>query len=134
VHQDLADSPATDTDSAVGRCAEITKQRDLGSKGERIGFRLETVILGLTKWKAVATSCVVVPADAPAKPTGKRISEVGGAILEVLRTRGAGMKKREIVKHFEEQYDSSAIYHEMKKLLAAGQLHVAAGIVALVKS
>jgi KaiC/GvpD/RAD55 family RecA-like ATPase len=68
------------TDSPTGRCAEITKQRDLSTKGERIGFRLDTVTLGTTKWGAAATSCVVVPADAPDKPQGKRVSEVGGAV------------------------------------------------------
>ena len=81
------------TDSAQGRCAEITKQRDLSTKGERIGFRLDTVTLGSTKWGAAATSCVVVPADAPDKPQGKRVSEVGGAVLEYLRTQPAGKKK-----------------------------------------
>ena len=78
------------TDSPTGRCAEITKQRDLSTKGERIGFRLDTVTLGTTKWGAAATSCVVVPADAPDKPQGKRVSEVGGAVLEYLRTQPAG--------------------------------------------
>lgn len=42
------------TDSPAGRCAEITKQRDLSTKGERIGFRLEPVTLGLTKWGCYA--------------------------------------------------------------------------------
>lgn len=51
------------TDSPAVRCAEITKQRDLGTKGQRIGFTLEVLTLGTTKWGAPATSCVVVPAD-----------------------------------------------------------------------
>jgi len=41
------------TDSSSGRCAEITKQRDLSSKGIRIGFRLETITLGLTNYNEV---------------------------------------------------------------------------------
>ncbi len=117
------------TDSPAGRCAEITKQRDLGTKGERIGFRLEPVTLGLTKWKAPATSCVVVPADAPDKPQGKRASEVGGAVLEYLRTQSAGKKKREVVEHFQPLYDKSAVYRELKKLVNAGQVLECAGIV-----
>lgn len=120
------------TDSPAGRCAEITKQRDLSTKGVRIGFKLNTVTLGLTKWKSPATSCVVVPADAPDKPTGKRVSEVGGAIMEMLRTRGSGMKKKGVVTYFEEQYDKSAIYRELKKLVTAGAVHECAGIVAAV--
>lgn len=117
------------TDSPTGRCAEITKQRDLSTKGERIGFRLDTVTLGLTKWGAAATSCVVLPADAPNKPQGKRVSEVGGAVLEYLRTQPAGKKKREVVEHFQPLYDKSAVYRELKKLVTAGQVLECIGIV-----
>lgn len=117
------------TDSPTGRCAEITKQRDLSTKGERIGFRLDTVTLGSTKWGAAATSCVVVPADAPDKPQGKRVSEVGGAVLEYLRTQPAGKKKREVVEHFQPLYDKSAVYRELKKLVIAGQVLECIGIV-----
>ena len=117
------------TDSAQGRCAEITKQRDLSTKGERIGFRLDTVTLGSTKWGAAATSCVVVPADAPDKPQGKRVSEVGGAVLEYLRTQPAGKKKRDVVEHFQPLYDKSAVYRELKKLVMAGQVLECIGIV-----
>lgn len=117
------------TDSPAGRCAEITKQRDLSTKGERIGFRLEPVTLGVTKWGAAATSCVVLPADAPDKPQGKRVSEVGGAVLEYLRTQPAGKKKREVVEHFQPLYDKSAVYRELKKLVTAGQVLECIGIV-----
>ena len=117
------------TDSPTGRCAEITKQRDLSTKGERIGFRLDAVTLGTTKWGAAATSCVVVPADAPDKPQGKRVSEVGGAVLEYLRTQPAGKKKREVVEHFQPLYDKSAVYRELKKLVTAGQVLECIGIV-----
>nr|WP_043565447.1 AAA family ATPase [Acidovorax sp. KKS102] len=120
------------TDSPTGRCAEITKQRDLSTKGERIGFRLDTVTLGTTKWGAAATSCVVVPADAPDKPQGKRLSEVAGAVLEYLRTQPAGKKKREVVEHFQPLYDKSAVYRELKKLVAAGQVLECIGIVTAV--
>jgi hypothetical protein len=119
------------SDSPTGRCAEVTKQRDLSTKGTRVGFRLESVHLGLTKWGKPATSCVVVAADAPAKAAGKRISEVGGAILEMLRTKGSGIKKSEVVKHFDGRYDSSAVYRELKRRVEAGQVHDCAGIVAI---
>jgi putative DNA primase/helicase len=119
------------TDSPAGRCAEITKQRDLSTKGERIGFRLDTVHLGVTKWGTPATSCVVQPNDAPQKTAGKRISEVGGAVLEMLRTKGSGIKKREVVQHFKGSYDSSAVYRELKRLTEAGQVHECIGIVAI---
>jgi putative DNA primase/helicase len=118
------------TDSPAGRCAEITKQRDLATKGDRIGFRLETVVLGLTKWGAPASSCVVVPSDPPAKHAGKRQSEVAGAVLELLRSKGSGMKKRDVVTHFAESYTSGAVYRELKKLVETGQVHESSGIVA----
>ncbi len=117
------------TDTPAGKCAEITKQRDLPTKGDRIGFRLEKITLGLTKWGAPATSCVVVASDAPEKQTGKRVSEVGGAIAEYLRTSGKPIKKRELVKHFEGSYISSTVYRELKKLVEAGVVCDILGIV-----
>ena len=117
------------TDSPAGKCAEITKQRDLSTKGDRIGFKLHVVTLGLTKWKTPATSCVVMPADAPEKQSGKRISEVGGAIVEMLRTKGAGVKKKDVVAHFAERYVSSAVYRELKKLVEGGQVKELMGVV-----
>jgi len=117
------------TDSPAGRCSEITKQRDLPTKGDRIGFKLQVVTMGLSKWKSPATSCVVMPAVAPDKQSGKRISEVGGAIVEMLRTKGTGVKKKDVVAHFAEQYVSSAVYRELKKLVDGGQVKEVMGVV-----
>lgn len=119
------------TDSPTGRCAEITKQRDLPTKGKRIGFRLDVVELGVTKWGTPATSCVVMPADAPAKTTGKRISEIGGAVVEYLRARGQGCRKKALVEYFEDRYTKSAVYREVKRLAEAGQIIEVAGVVGL---
>jgi hypothetical protein len=117
------------TDSPTGRCCEITKQRDLSTKGERIGFRLDPVTLGLTKWGMPATSCVVMAADAPAKQTGKRERECDGAVLEFLVAHKTGIKKRDVVKHFDGRYASGPIYRAMKGLVIAGAIHEAAGMV-----
>jgi len=46
-----------------GRRIEVTKQRDLPTKGLQIGFALESINMGVTKWGKPATSCFVVPAD-----------------------------------------------------------------------
>lgn len=119
------------TDSPTGRCLEITKQRDLPTKGRRIGFRLDVVELGLTKWGTPASSCVVRPSDAPTKITGKRISEIGGAVVEYLRTRGQGCRKKALVEHFEDRYTKSAVYREVKRLAEAGQILEVAGVVGL---
>jgi len=119
------------TDTPAGKCAEITKQRDLGTKGDRIGFKLQVVTMGLSKWKSPVTSCVVMPADAPDKQSGKRISEVGGAILELLRAKNAGMKKKDVVAHFDKRYVSSAVYRELKKLVEGGQVKDMMGVVSV---
>lgn len=119
------------TDSPQGRCAEITKQRDLNSKGQRIGFKLEPVTLGRTKWGADATSCVVLPADAPDKPKGKRMGEVEGAVVEFLAARKTGIKKAEVVKHFEGRYEKGPVYRAMQSLVKAGAIHEAAGMVCI---
>lgn len=122
----------TDTDGK--RCLEITKQRDLPTKGDRIGFRLEPVTMGQTKWDAPATSCVVLNADAPVKlERGKRLSQIAGSIEEFLLTRGTGSKKRDIVAHFEGRHDKSAIYRELKKMAEAGLVVEIAGVVAINK-
>ena len=117
------------TDSPSGRCCEITKQRDLPSKGERIGFKLEVVTLGYTKWGTPATSCVVTAADAPVKQQGKRMSECDGAVLEFLVAHKIGIKKRDVVTHFEGRYEKGPIYRAMKSLVTAAAIHEAAGMV-----
>lgn len=117
------------SDSPTGRCCEITKQRDLNTKGERIGFRLDPVALGFTKWRAVASSCVVVAVDAPAKQAGKRMSECDGAVLEFLVGHKVGIKKRHVVTHFEGRYEKGPIYRAIKSLVGAAAIHEAAGMV-----
>jgi len=123
------DSELEVTDAPAGRCLEITKQRDLPSKGDRIGFRLDVVHMGETKWGTPATSCVVTTADAPAKQTGKRMSECDGAVLEFLVGHKIGIKKRDVVTHFEGRYEKGPIYRAMKGLVTAGAVHEAAGMV-----
>ncbi|CAG9247101.1 DNA primase [Burkholderia cepacia] len=118
------------TDGPSGRCAEITKQRDLSTKGDRIGFRLTVVPLGETKWGSPATSCVIEPSDAPAKPDPtKRRSEVEGAIAEYLLAVKTTLKKGEVVKHFAGRYESNVVYRAMKKLVTAGVINDGAGMV-----
>jgi len=114
--------------------AEITKQRDLATKGDRIGFRLESVHLATSKWGSPVTSCVAVPADAPPKQSpSRRTSEIAGAINEVLTARGSGMRKAELVKHFEGRYDKSAVYRELKRMQESGKVHDVAGVIGMVK-
>lgn len=110
------------TVTATGRCAEITKQRDLGTKGIRIGFRLEIVTLGFTKWKSLTTSCVIMPAEAPHKITSKRTSEVGSDIIEYLTACNIAIKKADLIRHFKDKYTCSAVYRALKKLVDSGRV------------
>lgn len=119
------------TDSPAGKCCEITKQRDLPTKGERIGFRLDVVTLGYTKWGAPATSCVVVAADAPVKQTGKRMGECEGAVVEFLAAHKIGIKKSELAKHFDGRYERANIYRAVRTLMTAHAIHEAAGMVCI---
>ncbi|MFT3820464.1 MAG: AAA family ATPase [Rubrivivax sp.] len=120
-------------DEATGlRSMEITKQRDLPGKGDRIGFRLEPVPMGVNRWGAPRTSCVVLASDAPApKPRGKRVSEIAGAVTELLTQHGAGLLKGRIVAHFDGRYHHSGVYRELKAMVEDGRLIESSGVVAL---
>ncbi len=130
---------ATDTEIEVTcdetsgrRAAEITKQRDMGGKGDRIGFRLASIEMGTGKWGKARTSCVVVESDVPAKPVkAKPLGEIAGAIVEFLRQRGTGCVRGAMAKHFESRYVRTSVYREINKMLAAGLLAESAGVVAL---
>lgn len=122
----------TADDSTGIRALEITKQRDLPGKGSRIGFKLESVRLGVNRWGSERTSCVVLPVDAPPKPErARRPSEVAGAIVEFLSTLGRGCKKRELVEHFKGRHDHSVVYREVRRMVEDGRLVQAVGSVAL---
>ncbi|VWX60032.1 conserved hypothetical protein [Burkholderiales bacterium 8X] len=130
---------ATDTeievtsDEATGaRVAQITKQRDMGGKGDRIGFRLATVDMGVGRWGAARTSCVVVPMEAPVKRArGKRPSEIAGAIVEFLTARNSGCLKGAAVKHFEGRYSRQSVYREISKMIEGGLLIEVAGVITM---
>jgi phage/plasmid primase-like uncharacterized protein len=54
------------------RSLSVTKQRELGGKGDEIGFRLEVVELGTSKFGGTASTCVAVPSDVvPVKKDSK---------------------------------------------------------------
>lgn len=120
-------------DEATGiRTAEVTKQRDLPGKGTRIGFRLDVVPMGVNQWGNERTTCVVASADAPPKVSkGKRPSAIEGAIVEFLTARGTGCLRGALAKHFADRYPTTSVYRELRKMLEAGLLIEAAGVVAL---
>ena len=72
---------------------------------------------------------MVAAADAPAKQAGKRMSECDGAVLEFLVAHKNGIRKTEVVTHFEGRYEKGPIYRAMKALVTAAAIHEAAGMV-----
>ncbi|BCF95686.1 hypothetical protein PPGU19_002550 [Paraburkholderia sp. PGU19] len=117
------------TEQATGRCAKVTKNRDLGSKGELIGFTLERVEAGTTKWGAVATSCVVVPADAPECRSGSKRGNgfkpgtIKSRVMALLREQKDGVQKADVVAHVVKGGGAeSSVYRDIKDLLATGHL------------
>lgn len=120
-------------DAATGlRSAEITKQRDLPGKGDRVGFRLEPVHLGTNRWGKPRGSCVAIASEVPEKQSrGKRPSEIAGAITEYLTARASGCLRGSLAKHFVDRYARGSVYREISKMLDAGLLIESGGIVAL---
>lgn len=120
-------------DDAGARSAEVTKQRDLPGKGDRFGFRLESVTLGANRWGAERGSCVVVAADAPPKKEkSKRPSEIAGAIEVLLTQRRTGMKRSDLQKLLSSPpytWTYNGVRNEVAKLISAGRLLHVAGVV-----
>lgn len=122
------------TDSPIGRCLEITKQRDLGTKGERIGFRLDVVALGHTKWGVPATSCVVAAADAPVKQAKAiKLGETQQAVMALLRGAGKNMRIKEIAEQLAPQdISKTSVYNAVNRLRDVELLEVSNGMVHLI--
>lgn len=120
-------------DEATGlRSAEVTKQRDLPGKGERIGFRLEVIEMGAGKWGQTLTSCIVISADAPPKAErNKRQSEVDGALVEFMAARGRGAKSCDLVEHFADRYNKATVFRRLRQMVEDGRLVKVAGIYGL---
>jgi len=120
------------TDLKEVRCAEVTKNRDLGSKGERMGFKLDVVELGLTKWGRVATTCVVAPAAAPVRRERKKSDTIESKILTYLAEQNGGTKKENVVAHLAGKHQSATVYRAMRGLMEKGQLQEVDGLVSIV--
>lgn len=121
------------TESPTARCAEFMKQRDLSTKGERVGFRLDSVHLGSTKWGKPATSCVVVPADAPLRETkAVKLGETQQAVMALLRGAGKNMRIREIAEQLAEQdIKRTSVYNAVTRLRDMELVEVSSGMVHL---
>lgn len=120
-----------EADESGVHSAEITKQRDLGGKGTRFGFRLEQVRIGVNAWGNARTTCVVLPDVAPEKSKGGRPDVAGPAILLYLEQKGSGARMKEIVEAMDGKLVRSKVYRGVQRLQEAGKVSVVAGIVGL---
>lgn len=124
-------------DDVLGtRAAEITKQRDLPGKGQRLGFRLEVVPLGRNRWGSERSSCVAVDADAPPKALAARKTPAGEgpcakAVIAFLAGRGSGCRRADLVERLSGEYSRATVHRSIKDLLSVRRLTECVGIVAL---
>ncbi|RYE54302.1 MAG: hypothetical protein EOP20_12065, partial [Hyphomicrobiales bacterium] len=123
----------TTNETAGTHAAEITKQRDMGGKGDRIGFRLSSIEMGIGKWGSPITSCVVLATDAPAA-TKKlpRLGEAQQAILGVLRGAGRDMRVGEIATALDGQTSKTSVYNAVSRLKDLALVETSAGVVHLI--
>lgn len=117
------------TDTPAGRCFEVTKQRDLPTKGQRCGFRLQTLTLGQSKWGAPVTSCVVQPTAAPTKQQGKPLPDGALAVVRVMRGHPNGIMKKDLVKSLELEFNRTTVTRSVDRLIDAGTLTSVEGII-----
>jgi hypothetical protein len=59
------------------------------------------------------------------------VSEIAGAVVELLTQHGAGMLKGRIVAHFDGRYNHSGVYRELKAMVEDGRLIESVGVLAL---
>lgn len=124
----------TTAEPSIDRVLEITKQRDIGGKGDRLGFRLDTVDMGIGKWGKVRTSCVVVPTDAPMKAGKKlKLGETQQAVMALLRGAGRNMRGTDIVEALEPQgLSRSSIYGAINRLIVSELIEKSGGVIHLI--
>lgn len=133
---------ATDTEIEVTadeanklHTAEITKQRDLGSRGEKVTGKFKVVRMSTDQWGKPVTTCVVEPTDE--KPAGeskrKRGGELRMAVVSVLSTvTNRTMKRSALVKALTDAgFTTSPIYRVLGELTresvtteAMGSIHL----------
>lgn len=119
-------------DSATGRYAEVTKDRDLGSKGERIGFGLEAIEAGRSKWGKSVTTCIVVPAAAAPGRKGPKPGTIAGRIMAFLHGKDTGADRTDISANL--PHPSSSVDREIRALVNKGLLHEEGTVFSIVKS
>ena len=123
---------ATDTEIEVTgeqethlHTATVTKQRDLGSRGEAITAKFVVVKMGTDQWGKPVTTCVVEASnDRPAVANKDRANKLHAALITTLASaRNATMRRSELVDALKEQgFTPSPIYRSIGQLAAQNVL------------
>lgn len=111
--------------------AKVTKQRDLPSRGERLGFKLIPVELGADQWGQPVTACAVEPSDVGlATPAPRRLTAAQQAVLGYLTGRERGARRSDIALALEAQgTPRSTVYRAVNELLLSGMVIDVTGVI-----
>lgn len=118
------------------RSVEITKQRDIDGKGDRYGFTLLPVPIGMIQWGRVRSSCVVIESEPPnrAGNTSKSAIEVG--IMEFFAAEKTSSSKKRIVNFVvgldrlkSDPPNPGSVYNKIKAMIDVGVLIEHDGII-----
>lgn len=120
---------ATDTEIEVTgeqethiHTATITKQRDLGSRGEALSSKFHVIKMGIDQWGKPITTCLVEPTEEVAKPKQASARDRSNALHEAfVEVLGAApnktMRRADLVKALTERgFNSSPIYRAVGQL------------------
>lgn len=135
---------ATDTEIEVTgdddtklHTAAVTKQRDLGSRGDKLVSRFLVVKMGSDQWGKDVTTCVVQKSDEPAPvkktPTqDKRAALCSALISTLLAAPNQSMRNGELVQLLEKAgFSRSPAYRAINELAEEGKLTLVTGRVHL---
>lgn len=117
--------------------AEITKQRDLGSRGERLSARFVVVEMGRDQWGKALTTCVVEQSRAPAPPRvhadQKKGADLRAAIVSTLSVIPSRSMRRGALVYAlcSSGFAKSPSYRAIDDLIGAGKASEVAGLVHL---
>lgn len=118
------------------RSVEITKQRDIEGKGDRYGFTLLPISIGMTQWGKVRSSCVVVEEEAPSKTGGVIKSAIEVGVMEFFAAEKTSSSKKRVVdfvvhldRNKADPPNPRSIYNKINAMIREGVLMEHEGII-----
>ena len=113
---------------------EVTKQRDLASKGDRLAGRFVSVDLGAGQWDTRITACAVEDAVAPvAVRKMPRLGQAQQAIVGALKGAGSDVRLKELADMLKDDFSKTSIYNAADRLKDLALVEISGGVVHLIK-